>query len=264
AELEARKGFGTIWALFVMHCFYPQTYPLFDQHVYRAYRSIVTLQKECPVSTCTAWADYTGYRNFFLAQVEAVVLPYWEVDRALWAFGKHIKQFAWAVSGAARQVRGGAHDNTAMIDEMSGGLNDEWVHSTTFGGKAKSFWWKIDSEGNLSILRFFKSSNGVSEKFKRISREEIEKLNLYMAENEWVSLANNVEKLGNGVEKEGIGRFLYENFKWNIADCQLASHLGVIFSLSGMWEYNGKERGILFRRLNRDWRELVKDYYVSQ
>src|SRR5690606_14486594 len=71
AELEARKGFGTIWALFVMHCFYPQTYPLFDQHVYRAYRSIVTLQKECPVSTCTAWADYTGYRNFFLGQVEA-------------------------------------------------------------------------------------------------------------------------------------------------------------------------------------------------
>lgn len=44
-ELESQKGFGFIWALFVLHCFYPETYPLFDQHVYRSYRYIVSKRK---------------------------------------------------------------------------------------------------------------------------------------------------------------------------------------------------------------------------
>jgi len=39
-ELESIKGFGFIWANFVLHCFFPETYPLFDQHVYRSYRYI--------------------------------------------------------------------------------------------------------------------------------------------------------------------------------------------------------------------------------
>ena len=37
-ELESRKGFGLIWTIFVLHCFYPKVYPLYDQHVYRTYK----------------------------------------------------------------------------------------------------------------------------------------------------------------------------------------------------------------------------------
>lgn len=84
-----------------------------------------------------------------------------------------------------------------------------------------------------------------------------------MAVNQWVPLANNVEKLKNRKEKEGIGRFLYVHLKWNTTDCQLAGHLGVIFSLSGVWEFNGKERGFQFRRLNKDWRDLIRGYYCQ-
>jgi hypothetical protein len=37
--------------------------------------------------------------------------------------------------------------------------------------------------------------------------------------------------------------------------------LGVIFSLSGVWEYNGKKKGIEFRQLSKEWRNLVGGYY---
>lgn len=93
AELESRKGFGFIWALFVFHCFYPETYPLFDQHVYRSYRYIVSNKSECPPAPPLDWNTYLGYREFFLNQVQAAALPYWRVDRALWAYGKSIKQY---------------------------------------------------------------------------------------------------------------------------------------------------------------------------
>lgn len=140
-------------------------------------------------------------------------------------------------------------------------LQEEWIHSVTFGGKAKSFWWKFDDYCNLYIMRAFKTASGSHKSAKFVSREEIERLNKFMVKNQWFHLANNVEKLKNGNEKEGIGRFLYERLKWSTTDCQLAGHLGVIFSLSGAWEYNGKERGIKFRRLNQDWCDLIKVYY---
>jgi hypothetical protein len=58
AELESRKGFGFIWALFVLHCFFPETYPLFDQHVYRAYRYIVSKGSECTLAPPLDWGVY--------------------------------------------------------------------------------------------------------------------------------------------------------------------------------------------------------------
>ena len=266
AELGSREGFGFIWALFVLHCFYPETYPLFDQHVYRAYRYIDSSGRECLLTPRLDWSDYVTYRNFFCSQVEATALPYWEVDRALWAFGKHKKQFAKDTALARLQVRDCSSQVFAAkhteIPVYS--LQEEWVHSTTFGGKAKSFWWKIDDDGSLFITRNFKTTSGVVKKsVKFISREEIERLNKYMAINQWVSLSNNVEKLKNGKEKEGIGRFLYEHLKWNTTDCQLAGHLGVIFSLSGVWQFNGKERWIQFKQLNENWNNLIRDCYYQ-
>jgi len=79
--------------------------------------------------------------------------------------------------------------------------------------------------------------------------------------NGWVPLANNVEKLKNREEKQGVGWFLYEHLGWSIMDSQLASHLGVILTLTGAWAYNGKKIGIEFRRLGNDWRSCVRDYY---
>ena len=36
-RMKQRKGFGFIWSIFVLHCYAPKIYPLYDQHVYRAF-----------------------------------------------------------------------------------------------------------------------------------------------------------------------------------------------------------------------------------
>jgi hypothetical protein len=181
------------------------------------------------------------------------------VDRALWACGKHIKQLVKARGRGGQHLGDYASENTVLKLPKTPvqDLQHEWVHSITFGGKAKSFWWKIDDGYNIHITRAFNGANKIVNT-KLISPAETERLNNYMAQNGWVPLANNVEKLRSGEEKHGIGRFLYEQLGWSTTDSQLAGHLGVIFSLSGVWEYNGKKKGIEFRQLSKEWRNLVK------
>ncbi|NYT19536.1 MAG: glycosyltransferase family 1 protein, partial [Methanosarcinales archaeon] len=125
------------------------------------------------------------------------------------------------------------------------------------------FWWKIDSDLNLSISREFSSSNSDLKVDKLIMKDELRKLDVYMADDQWKGLSNNVEKLKNGTEKEGIGRFLYNDLNWTNAEAQLSSHIGSIFHQAGVWEFNGKKRGIQFRKITDDWHKLMKSYYVE-
>jgi hypothetical protein len=260
-KMESQKGFGFIWSIFVLHCFYPENYPLFDQHVYRAYKYILSSENESPSNAPSSWPNYKKYCSFFKELVKSTGLQYYVVDRALWAYGKHIKQNSEVLSKHKPIV------NPIDIDCNSGhiysDLGDEWVHSTTFGGKAKSFWWKIDEECNIQISRFFNNKTGKPES-KVISQRELNELDNYMQSDVFlpdyfVPLANNVEKLAKHQEKEGIGKFLFTHFNWSPTDCQLAGHLGVILSLSGAWEYNGKKRGIKFKSIIKC--NLVNDYY---
>ncbi|SES95254.1 Glycosyltransferase involved in cell wall bisynthesis [Methanococcoides vulcani] len=135
-----------------------------------------------------------------------------------------------------------------------------WIHGTTLG-RTKQFWWKIDSDLNLSISREFNSSNGNLKVDKLIMKDELSKLDDYMADDQWKGLSNNVEKLRNGTEKEGIGKFLYNELHWINKEAQLSSHIGSIFHQAGVWEYNGKKRGIQFRKVTDDWHMLMKSYY---
>ncbi len=82
-----------------------------------------------------------------------------------------------------------------------------------------------------------------------------------MSTDRWVPLANNVQKLTDRTEKEGIGKFMYEKFGWPVIDCQLAGHLGVIFFLAKAWHYNGKERGIEFMRKPNAGYQNIVNYY---
>ena len=99
---------------------------------------------------------------------------------------------------------------------------------------------------------------------KTIRDTEIDKINIFMEDNKWKDLANNVEKLHNGTEKDGIGKFLFEDLNWSTTDCQLAGHLGVILTEAEAWQYNKKQRGIKFKKINFNWRDKVKDYYQLQ
>lgn len=132
-----------------------------------------------------------------------------------------------------------------------------WLHETTFGGKSKPFLWKIDEGCNIHIIRVFNLESGKKEMPKIVRVDDLNRLDEYMGDGNWKDLANNVEKLANGTEKLGIGKFLCNDLGWTTTDAQLSGHLGVIFSRSKVWEYNGKMRGMKFKRISNNWCGLI-------
>ncbi|PJZ23969.1 hypothetical protein CH352_00935 [Leptospira hartskeerlii] len=90
--LEKFSEGGVIWRIFFLHCWQPDRYPVYDQHVYRAMYFIKYSKiEEIPKS------DYEKI-NSYLSEY----LPWWEeyfkdygrdADKALWAFGKKIKAY---------------------------------------------------------------------------------------------------------------------------------------------------------------------------
>ena len=95
-------------------------------------------------------------------------------------------------------------------------------------------------------------------KVEQITTHEMDLIFDYVTHNKWYDLANSVSKIPDGTEKEGIGKFMFYNLGWDQTKSQLSSHLGAIFSRSGIWEYNGKIRGIQFRRNLDQWREPLR------
>lgn len=129
-ELQVRKGFGFIWTLFTLHCFYPETYPLYDQHVYRAYKYCTSNDNYLPNMAPDDWNEYLNYRDFFIELQVQANIHYWELDKALWAYGKYLKQ-----SPLIKERRENKH--LFVKDIVDIGELDGWIHSVTFGGRAK-------------------------------------------------------------------------------------------------------------------------------
>lgn len=79
------KG-GAVWRIFWLHCFSPERFPIFDQHVNRAmtYLQGRTLQK------ITASEYIRAYLPFYEGFTEG---DRREADKALWAFGKFLKSW---------------------------------------------------------------------------------------------------------------------------------------------------------------------------
>jgi hypothetical protein len=81
---------GTIWRIFWLHCYSPATYPIFDQHVYRAMRKLTSGSRgELPVSNS---GKATTYVTEYLPFHASFTWPNKkEVDEALWSYGKYLK-----------------------------------------------------------------------------------------------------------------------------------------------------------------------------
>lgn len=146
-------------------------------------------------------------------------------------------------------------DRPALMQEGSA-----WTVETTLGGKEKPFEWKLDDNGLLSIRRMFDSKTGMKTEEKTILRNELERINNYVAQG-WCHLANNVKKLRDGNERDGIGSFLYDTLGWNETDSQLASQLASLFTKSGIWHSNGKKINMQFKSIRKEWCELLVNYY---
>jgi len=100
-QLVATITHGIVWQVFVFHMARPQDYPIFDQHVMRAYLVLTTgyLRRNprevgAPCRNYEWFSSaYGGYRSFFFHLVKEAGFPELKkVDCALWAFGRHLKR----------------------------------------------------------------------------------------------------------------------------------------------------------------------------
>jgi hypothetical protein len=254
--LTNQHGFGFIWALFVAHICKPQVYPLYDQHVWRAFRNISSKGTEYPASAPNNWSNFLDYSKFFQDLRKDCDIPYWKLDQALWVFGKSIKKYT-------NRSQSQHHTQPNFLTTTT----DTYVHSITLG-YSKPFWWFIDEQCNIKIGRSFK--NGAIHS-KDIPVKLITELLDYLSKPETFPLkefplAHNVEKLNKCKEVAGIGSFLFKN-GFNTTQSQLASHLAAILYGAKIWNYNGKVIGQRYWFSGNDskskWCKEVQDYYID-
>ena len=89
-ELLARytEG-GPIFRIFWLHCWQPERFPIYDQHVHRAMRFIEAgVIEEIPDRDADKIRAYLDQYMPFYARFKGI--PQRPVDKALWAFGKFI------------------------------------------------------------------------------------------------------------------------------------------------------------------------------
>ena len=83
----------TIWKIFLLHCIQPHIYLIFDQHVFRAMQCIQSnILTEISTSERQKIFQYESYQAFFDNVVHQSGRDNVKVDRALWCFGKFLKQ----------------------------------------------------------------------------------------------------------------------------------------------------------------------------
>jgi hypothetical protein len=84
---------SAIWKIFLLHCVQPQTYPIFDQHVYRAmcYMQSGVITELRNNSTRKYKQYFESYVPFYSSVVKCSCRDSVKVDRALWVFGKTLK-----------------------------------------------------------------------------------------------------------------------------------------------------------------------------
>jgi hypothetical protein len=242
-KLKEIKGLGFVLSIFILHSFYPLIYPIYDQHVYRAYRNRAKNDKSPIKQAPQRWKDYAEYRDYFIQIQEETNLYPWVIDRGLWVLGKKL-----SATNTRRKMNIMPHKN----DHNPEG----WIELQTLS-KRNDFKWRITSNNNIDIKR---------EKIKFIESikcEEIESLFDFM-NNKWVPLANSVSKVHDGTEKEGIGNYLYKKHNYSETKQQLSSHLSAIFFKSNIWDYNGLKRNMQFKIKIYAWKSALKDFYRVQ
>lgn len=123
----------------------------------------------------------------------------------------------------------------------------------TLGAKAKIFEWEYDIEKGITIHRKFKNKYIIT----NFSNVDLNQLKKYLSNKEVTCLGNNVIKLKQGLEKEGLGKFVYENLHKSIRDAQAVSQLAAIFDHVGIFNSNGKKINIEFSINTLDWNNFL-------
>ena len=98
-QKKFEKTFGkmsAVWQIFLLHIIQPNECPIFDKYVYRAFRFIQNLdEKRLPSNQSERLKIFhEEYRPFFIDMVKlADEFDQFDIDKALWTFGKMIKEY---------------------------------------------------------------------------------------------------------------------------------------------------------------------------
>jgi hypothetical protein len=83
---------SAIWKLYLLHIIVPQRFPIFDQHVCRAYNFVVQNEiKEIPSANSSKEGLYFESYVPFFNDVASEDISRKKMDEALWTFGKFLK-----------------------------------------------------------------------------------------------------------------------------------------------------------------------------
>lgn len=135
-------------------------------------------------------------------------------------------------------------------------MENNWLEGNTLGGKEKLFWWNYDGE-KITIKKKKKDKSDCIIDFFNC---EIDMLIEYIKQSERVPLANNIQKLQDGTEKDGIGKYIYNNIIKNNDKAQSASQFVSIFLQINILGYNGKKSNMEFWVINMDWKERILEF----
>jgi hypothetical protein len=87
--LDPQANGGSIWNIFYMHCIDPQTWPIFDQHTYRAMHFMKAgVIREISADKANV---YESYEREYIPYVKALASHRRKIDKALYAFGQFLK-----------------------------------------------------------------------------------------------------------------------------------------------------------------------------
>jgi len=98
-QKKFQKTFGKIpavWQIFLLHILQPAVYPVFDKNVYRAYRVVENLEvKRLPANQEERLKIFTTEYHPFFQEFCTLATSYdhFDVDKALWTFGKVTREF---------------------------------------------------------------------------------------------------------------------------------------------------------------------------
>lgn len=133
-------------------------------------------------------------------------------------------------------------------------MSMKWIDSKTLSSKKKEFKWKYDDLSGLEIERVFKGDIVSTTIF---SNRDIERIIDFVFENEDVKLSNSIDKLRDGTEKDGLGKFVYEELGKSISDAQAVSQLAAILVDVNILEYNGVSRNMEFKLKHINWKDRL-------
>ncbi len=132
--------------------------------------------------------------------------------------------------------------------------------SKTHGGRYKKFGWQL-----VGDRIYIKNENDRTHSYNLSEIYNIiQRLNDNFGQ-DWFPLANNVELMGNGQEKDGLGMAILNFSPHDITHAQGSSYLGVVLEEVGVFNWNGAKKGIQWRidkmpESTQRLKQIIKDY----